>query len=41
MEFENTNVHIVSELEPYYSLLLLRIPAQENIALTSNQNNDY
>ena len=30
VEFEDTTVHIISELEPYYSLLLLRISAQEN-----------
>jgi len=29
MDFENTDVHITSGLEPYYSLLLLRIPTQE------------
>jgi hypothetical protein len=41
MDFENTEVHIISELEPYYSLLLLRIPTQEKIALTTDQDNVY
>jgi hypothetical protein len=41
MDFENTDVHIISELEPYYSLLQLRIPEQKNIALSTNQDNVY
>jgi hypothetical protein len=40
VEFEDTSVHIISELEPYYSLLLLRISAQEN-RLYHYQDNVY
>lgn len=35
MEFEDTIVNIISELERYYSLLLLRISAQEKIELAT------
>ena len=41
MDFENTDVHITSGLEPYYILLLLRIPEQEKIAMNTNQDNVY
>jgi hypothetical protein len=33
MDFKNTNMHIISQLEPYYSLSLLGIAAQEIIAV--------
>jgi hypothetical protein len=29
MDFENIDVHVIFELEPYYCLILLRIPEQK------------
>ena len=40
-DFENTDLHTIYVFKTFYSLLLLRIPAQEKIALTTNQDNVY
>ena len=41
MDFENAELHIISEIKPYYFLLILRIPTQVQIALSTNRDNVY
>jgi len=42
MDFENTDVHIISEIEPYYFLVLYsQNSGTRKIAITTNQDNVY